>query len=333
MIDLGTLGGTESIAQAINVHGEVIGFADTASGEEEGFLWRDGVMMSLGDATYPSDISDAGHIVGTFATRRENTRPFLMIDSSAPPIDLGTHGGEYGKARGVNSMGHAVGSAWNESRRYLATLWRGGDIIDLGSLAGLGGYAMAINEAGQVVGSSSMGGFISHAFLWEEGVGMIDLGVLPEAGKSVGVYGPLLVSTTALDVNAHGQVVGYSDPAPVSGDPGRPGPWLWEDGAMVNLNDMIDPATGWEISSVGAINDAGQIAATARPATGGSRLVLLEPVCGPDCDGSGALDFFDFLCFQNQFAAGDPRADCDASEALDFFDFLCFQNSFAAGCD
>jgi hypothetical protein len=54
--------------------------------------------------------------------------------------------------------------------------------------------------------------------------------------------------------------------------------------------------------------------------------------CYPDCDESGELDFFDFLCFQNAFAAGDPYADCDGSGSLDFFDFLCFQNEFAAGC-
>ena len=28
--------------------------------------------------------------------------------------------------------------------------------------------------------------------------------------------------------------------------------------------------------------------------------------CYPDCDGSGSLDFFDFLCFQNEFSAGCP---------------------------
>ena len=54
--------------------------------------------------------------------------------------------------------------------------------------------------------------------------------------------------------------------------------------------------------------------------------------CYADCDGSGTLDFFDFLCFQNAFAGGDPYADCDDSGTLDFFDFLCFQNEFAAGC-
>ncbi len=55
--------------------------------------------------------------------------------------------------------------------------------------------------------------------------------------------------------------------------------------------------------------------------------------CYADCDLSGALDFFDFLCFQNFFAAGEPEADCDESGELDFFDFLCFQNAFAAGCE
>jgi hypothetical protein len=54
--------------------------------------------------------------------------------------------------------------------------------------------------------------------------------------------------------------------------------------------------------------------------------------CQADCNADGELDFFDFLCFQDQFAAGDLAADCDGSGDLDFFDFLCFQNAFAAGC-
>ena len=54
--------------------------------------------------------------------------------------------------------------------------------------------------------------------------------------------------------------------------------------------------------------------------------------CYADCDGTGTLDFFDFLCFQNAFATGDPYADCDGTGVLDFFDFLCFQNEFALGC-
>src|SRR5690606_13455539 len=54
--------------------------------------------------------------------------------------------------------------------------------------------------------------------------------------------------------------------------------------------------------------------------------------CYADCDESGALDFFDFLCFQDSFASAMPYGDCDESGSHDFFDFLCFQNAFAAGC-
>ena len=58
----------------------------------------------------------------------------------------------------------------------------------------------------------------------------------------------------------------------------------------------------------------------------------LDIPCYGDCDGDGELTFFDFLCFQNEFANGQAAADCDADGSLTFFDFLCFQNAFAT-CD
>jgi hypothetical protein len=69
--------------------------------------------------------------------------------------------------------------------------------------------------------------------------------------------------------------------------------------------------------------------------SGGGRYIDMldrQAPCYPDCDGNETLDFFDFLCFQNAFLAGDPYADCDNNQVLDFFDFLCFQNEFLAGC-
>ena len=61
--------------------------------------------------------------------------------------------------------------------------------------------------------------------------------------------------------------------------------------------------------------------------------------CYADCDtstGIGVLDIFDFLCFGNRFASGDPYAcDCDTSTGsgiCDIFDFLCFGNEFNSGC-
>jgi hypothetical protein len=62
-------------------------------------------------------------------------------------------------------------------------------------------------------------------------------------------------------------------------------------------------------------------------------------MCYADCEpstGVGALDIFDFLCFQSRLAMLDPYAcDCDTSSGAgvcDIFDFLCFQNAFDAGC-
>ena len=61
--------------------------------------------------------------------------------------------------------------------------------------------------------------------------------------------------------------------------------------------------------------------------------IIYESGCYPDCDLSGTLDIFDFLCFQHSFVNGEPYAcDCDPDPACDIFDFLCFQNAFVAGC-
>ncbi len=51
-----------------------------------------------------------------------------------------------------------------------------------------------------------------------------------------------------------------------------------------------------------------------------------------DCDGSGQLDLFDFLCFNNRFVAELEYADCDGDGKFDLFDFLCFVNVFNSGC-
>jgi hypothetical protein len=109
---------------------------------------------------------------------------------------------------------------------------------------------------------------------------------------------------------------------------------------------FYDGASFWSTTWTGAIEPGGQPRLQAvdlyagEPASLGHSGMYYDDVtleqagddCYADCDESGELDFFDFLCFQNAFAAGEPYADCDSSGSLDFFDFLCFQNEFAAGC-
>src|SRR5207249_1405392 len=68
IIDLGTLGGTYSAAQAINNRGEIVGESSTASGDLHAFVWQDGTMTDLTPLihTFSSAISinERGQIVG-----------------------------------------------------------------------------------------------------------------------------------------------------------------------------------------------------------------------------------------------------------------------------
>lgn len=64
IIDLGTLGGSESAAIGINARGQVVGGSTTASGEGRAFLWEKGTMIDLGtlggESSFPYGITRAG---------------------------------------------------------------------------------------------------------------------------------------------------------------------------------------------------------------------------------------------------------------------------------
>jgi hypothetical protein len=57
-----------------------------------------------------------------------------------------------------------------------------------------------------------------------------------------------------------------------------------------------------------------------------------EAACPADCNGDGALNIFDFLCFQGKVTTGDPAADCNGDGSVNIFDFLCFQGLVTQGC-
>lgn len=73
IIDLGTLGGNNSVARCINNLGQVVGEADSATRLERPFLWDKGIMTDLNDLIAPDSqwdlqeayaINDRGQIVG-----------------------------------------------------------------------------------------------------------------------------------------------------------------------------------------------------------------------------------------------------------------------------
>lgn len=196
MVDLGTLGGGLSAAQAINAAGQIVGRADAPPlNADRAFLYAGtpgagGMMADLGSivpgaASSASAINGLGQIVG-WSDVIGGSHAFLY--SGGPGgggTDLGSFGGD-SSASGINDSGLIVGASYttgNAARHaflYTGTPGSGGRMMDLGALGGTESEATDINSAGQVVGlSQTLNDASTHAFLYTglPGAGgqMIDL--------------------------------------------------------------------------------------------------------------------------------------------------------------
>ena len=90
--------------------------------------------------------------------------------------DLGTLGGSYSVARGINAWGDVVGySAMVGDSSSHAFLYDG-SMHDLGTLGGSASDAYGINSAGQIVGWASLPGDFQATFIYNGT--MQDLGTL-----------------------------------------------------------------------------------------------------------------------------------------------------------
>jgi probable HAF family extracellular repeat protein len=93
MMDLGTLGGSESFAAGINGEGQVVGYADTIGGALDAFLYSGGIMTDL-NSLLPANsgwrlesasaINDSGQIVGYGINPEGQTHAFLLDTSPEP---------------------------------------------------------------------------------------------------------------------------------------------------------------------------------------------------------------------------------------------------------
>lgn len=314
IVDLGTLGGSFSFANAMNSRGEVTGIGlntvpDPYSflpfgTETHGFIWRNGYMEDLGTLGGPdswgSDVNEAGQVVGwSYINSTPNPNngdlcpsnvptqdPFLWKDGRM--IDLGTFGGtcgfvgsavDGGSGGAINRKGEIVGTsnlAGNQT--YHAFLWNEGSLADLGTLGGDNSDAYWINDAGEIVGRADVPGSnqYHHGFLWRNGR-MIDLGVPNGATCS-----------TAYEINAKGQIIVDAGICGVGGIAS-----LWQDGVLYEVNSLIPPNSGFFISYLNFINDRGEIAATGVLPNGDQHDLLLIPADGNDNnanDGAAATD-------------------------------------------
>ncbi len=168
--------------------------------------------------------------------------------------DLGTLGGTFSLAEGINNRGWVGGfSRLPGDLNEHAFLWREGMMTDLGTLggpnSGLGFWGEKPNEQGEIAGAAQTSAadplgedfcvifnnffdeppahLICLPFVWQNGV----MTALPTLGGNNGV---------ANEINNRGQVVGGAEngmPDPTCADPTAPSPKpvLWEKGVIQEL--------------------------------------------------------------------------------------------------
>jgi probable HAF family extracellular repeat protein len=264
--DLGTLSGDMSEANAINDHGQVVGWSEI-SGEDEpvphAFFWSAGEgMRDLGTLGGPAsqafDISPTGQVVGRADINGSERRAFLWKDGVMQ--DLGSF-----YAHAINASDQIVG--WVDPMEGASNpiLWSDGQIQELDTLDGYYNRALAINNQGRVVGYSEPfpGSSTKVAALWTAAGKIQNLTTL--GGRMA----------EARDINAGGQVVGWSS-VPSPDEPFEPShAFLWTpDEGMQDLDKAPGVKdSGWHLDHAEGINDAGQIVGW-----GGDRAFLLTPV-------------------------------------------------------
>ncbi|MDP6963297.1 MAG: hypothetical protein QGF46_03935 [Planctomycetota bacterium] len=166
-LDIGTLGGRDSYAHALNDRLMVTGMTRGAANEHLGFAWQYATgMLNIGHlgGTFcdPEDIDNHGRIVGASKDSLGSTRPFIW--ESGTIRDLGTLGGTEGRAKGINDHGDVVGNAHDGSGVKRATLWpNSGAAIDLNQFLPVGsGWDLSgaheINELGEITGTGLLNG-------------------------------------------------------------------------------------------------------------------------------------------------------------------------------
>jgi probable HAF family extracellular repeat protein len=271
--DLGTLGGTESLATSVNTRGQVAGGSFDASNNTRAFLWtEDQGLQDLGTlgASYAiaGNINERGQIAGESALCDTcNQDAFLWEDGHMQHI--AGFGGPITFHDDLNNRGQVVGqSDLPGGQAWHGFLWEKGVRTELPALGGCCSGARWINDAADIVGYAYDQNQLPLAVLWKDGKIKNNLGTVDGDACSV-----------AHSINSESRIVGLSD---MKCDGTVLHAFLWENGGpAVDLNIFVLPGSGLQLTQATSINDRGEIAGEAITTNGNNHAFLLIPCITP----------------------------------------------------
>lgn len=313
-------GGYERRSRALAISGaRVVGWYDNADLElgTTGFLYdfesdRFASLGTLlgGNTSEAHGINSAGEIVGFWGDVVNGPFPQAFIWRDGEMIDIHPDfGTPRSRACDLNAKSQATGwmgqAPQTDARAFV---WANGKVTELPPIpGGFTSEGEAISNCGHVAGHGRKldrdESLLVRAFLWNK-QGMIELGTLPG-----------FIWSASLDITPDGsQVVGQS--WNVDGNPNIRRGFVWSDGVIRDLNDLIGPNGNLDIDSAVGINKAGQIIARGHSedlnATVGILLTPLQQGITGDLDDDGQVGLSDLLIL---LASWGPCEDCTACVA------------------
>ena len=315
--DLGSLGGGRTTPMGINNRGAIVGFSDTVDGLKRAFLYNHGSAIDLGtlggDESFAYRVNDNGLIVGRAQDLTGKFHAFVTTITNGAieltALDAGL-GGDFGAARGVNSVGDVIGyyttSGEHMSVRNRIFLYRDFRVEDLGTFGGEDGVAVAVNDGGSVAGyfsSEPHADYAEHRSFLFTGGRLVPIGslggqlttahdlnsrdeVVGDGDAGHGEHRAFLFSggrlqdlgtlpggrqSAAYAINERSEIVGFSEGSNASARA-----VIVTGGVMRDLNDLIPAGSGWVLTEARDINDAGRIVGTGW-VNGEQRGFLLTP--------------------------------------------------------
>ncbi len=264
-----------SVAYAINGHGHLAGvYVDAAHVFSPAGLRNAGRGVLVG-FNWARGLNDSGAVAGNSAFGvGERGRAFVVANGITRMIP--TFGGTWNDAAAINRHGQVAGTATFADDaipvpHYHAFIYRDQVMRGLGTLGGKNSSAYDINDAGEVVGIADTGILVDGSYQLELPF-LYAGGVMTSLGSLGGNYG------IAWGLNNAASVVGSSTAITPDGPASHA--FLYEKGAMRDLNALAALPAGWVLVSATDINDARQILAQACKFEDCLYVRLDPPPCG-----------------------------------------------------